>query len=736
MVRKLCAETLVLVLFLFVLSAGARTVKIPLYEVSPVKTVTLRGATSKYSVKIPVPRRWRIERAVLRFGYVNSSALIPQNSRLVVEINGCPFAQIKLDPVATEGEAKVLIPVNLLTPGYNTLTFRVSQHYTLDCEDPSAPELWTTLKLGNAWLKFTYSPLPVPLRLSSISDFLFDPKMFAENNVNIIIDRSLYSSLSVVGVVASGVALRFDYRKVFFTVSEDIRPGCDNILVGTKGFVEEFLGQRGIKTTVKGAFLKIAHLPGDEYHALLVVSGEDVQQVRTAAEVLALLSFPLPDVDEMQVVHVEVPEVHPYTGKLVISPGKKYTFGSMGFVTRTLKGMSPPSVDLVFRLPADLFVKPNEYANIYLHMAYGAGMRSDSVLNIILNGEYVTAIHLDDPHGKVFSAYRVSIPTYMFKSGYNKLTFAPVLTPSVTGRCKFIQTKNLFLTIFEDSYLHFPSMPHWVELPKTELFFREGFPFTRWPDGRDTVIYIAQPGHEGMAAALNVVGFLTQRIGYPLLGVQLTLGKLQERSKEIIVLSTVGTFPQDLWEAAPIRFSEVGLIPYPVDAGPRGKRFLSWWGKFKEEVMALVGRGRKKGRSLPPFARLSFVNGTLGLALDRGMVMEFQSPYKKGRSVLALLATTPSALNELSRALLEAGVQTKCSGSVSVIDFGSPCCRVHNLDVGGRYYTGRLGRISRVSSHIHSRFWLFFASLVLVLLLLTLTIFYFLKRYRKKRVAA
>jgi hypothetical protein len=42
-------------------------------------------------------------------------------------------------------------------------------------------------------------------------------------------------------------------------------------------------------------------------------------------------------------------------------------------------------------------------------MAYGAAMRSDSVLNIKLNGEFISGVRSDNPKGDYF-AYRVDIP--------------------------------------------------------------------------------------------------------------------------------------------------------------------------------------------------------------------------------------------------------------------------------------------------------------------------------------
>jgi len=742
--KKLWMGVIIFTFFASVIEA--RTIKVQLYEVSPVKVVDLKGTSAQYEIKIAIPERWKVKTAILHFGYVNSSALSAQNSRLIVKLNGYPLAQIKLNPITPAGEAKILLPARWLKAGYNDLTFCVFQHYTLEeCEDPSAPELWTTLKLDEAFLQIEYTLKSVPLKLSSVSHFLFDPKIFPCGRVNIITEKPSAEMFTVASIIASGIALRFDYRKVIFSTSADIKTDCDNILIGRKEFVEKFLKQKETEIGIKGSFLKIMHLPvedkrknkkryiKDPHHALLVVSGKDLNEVKLAAETIAIFSFPFPDTDKMEPKEISLPVVYPYMGKLILIPGNKYTFNTLGFTTYTFKGMRPSPKNLTFRLPADLLIKPNQYANLYLHLAYGAGMRSDSALNVLLNGQYITAIHLDDPHGNVFSDYKISIPTYLFQRGYNKITFIPVLTPSITGHCEFIQTKNLFFTLFDDSSFYFPSMSHWIDLPRMELFFQDsGFPFTRWPDGRETLLYLTQSDFKTLGAALNLIGIMGQKIGYPLFQIKIDFQKPQNWKGEIIVLGTVNTIPEDLKKLAPLKLNTTtSRSPYPLLKNMKGEISDSLWQKFKNPFLSIV---RVQRKTTYPSVAMSFSKQISGLGPDRGVVMEFQSPYEKGRSVLLLTATSAESLEKLSRALLEPAVQANCQGDLALIDFTLPYCKVSALKVGKKYYSGNLGHLTKITIYLHTYFWLFFLLLIILLIFLSLIIFHFLKKYRQKRI--
>ncbi len=74
-----------LISFLFGLPVYAEELSLPLYKVaSGVKAIDLRCNTSEFPIQIAIPKRWLIKKAVLRFDYTNSSALLKQNSQLTV----------------------------------------------------------------------------------------------------------------------------------------------------------------------------------------------------------------------------------------------------------------------------------------------------------------------------------------------------------------------------------------------------------------------------------------------------------------------------------------------------------------------------------------------------------------------------------------------------------------------------------------------------------------------------
>jgi len=717
----------ILAIFAFLsMATRAETLTLPLYDIYPVEATDLRCIDSKYNIPLPIPDRWDVKRASLKFSYINSASLLRKNSQLVVRLNGTPLAQMKLDPNAPEAHAEIDLPKLLLQPGYNELTFHVSQHYSEQCELPCAPELWTRIKLDEAEISFEYDLKPVPLSIAAIANFLFDAKNISKPKVNMITESGNQEVLTLGGVVASGVAIRYDYRPVQFSTSEKLNLNMDNVLLGTSEFVADFLSQYDISIDISKPHIQVFHLPYKEEvdgkveikqnlkRALLVITGVDAKQLQIAVKSFDILSLPFPDSNKMQVHEFELPEIALYSGKQMITPGAPYPFKKLSYETFTFRGFSSGNETLNFRVPPDFLIKPNQYVDVSLNFAYGAGFRVDSVLKVELNGHYVYSIHLDNPRGALVSNYKVSLPTYLFEGGINELSFSPVLTPLITENCSFIHAENLFLTLFDSSSLTFPEMPHQIEMPRLDLLFVNGFPFTRWPDGYQTLVLLPEIDNHHLAAAYNMISILSQKNGYPLLGMKIATEVPANFDGEILMIGTLDTLPKRYLELAPLKFGDLNRVPYPV-----------YQGLDKKTALAFNTQESKLG-------------------LNKGVLMQFESPEKNGRSVVMLVAKNGEAVERLSLALQDSSVQAAAKFDLALIDFiedqkkleltGDPWrYAVSTVNAGGNYLTGKGGKISPAKSVLTTHPYFYWGLVALVILLLGWTLTRLLGKQKNKR---
>jgi hypothetical protein len=562
-------------------SVLAANQKILLRKVAPVSDIQLRGSKDAYAFSLPIPERWRVKQANFYFSYVNSSALLPLNSRLVFRIHGRPLAQVRLNPGAPEGEVAVTIPGELLKEGYNPCLISVSQHYTIEeCEDPFSPELWTWVNLSTAYIEFELEPLPVPRRVSAIADFLFDPRNIFDTAINIVIPRLTTDYVRLAMLAGSGVALRYDYRAPRLTLSDKIRPGSDNIVIGNREALNRLLA--GPTDLPSGAVVALEHMPAkptggeaiatgavDPAHALILLSGSTSEELTRAVEAFAAQSYPFPDSAATTVINLTLPAVERYMVQKGLTPGKTYELDSLGMATTVFRGISSPAAGVDLRLPSDLYLTAERFASISLHMAYDAAMRSDSVLNIRLNAKFIAGVPLDNPRGDYFKSYKIDIPLSSFLPGTNRLYFEAEMTPLHTDKCTLIQSENLRLIIYEDSTISIPDVPHWIKMPRVEVFFQDAFPFGSWPDLRETTVLMTEETFATTGAAVNVIALAAQKIGYPPFGLKCAFSYDQlAPDSDVLAVGPLKTIPDEIGSRAPLKGIDPARVTMPVMQRP------------------------------------------------------------------------------------------------------------------------------------------------------------------------
>jgi hypothetical protein len=701
--------SLFLLLAAAALPASAETIKLRLQDLTSLKKLELRCVSDEKEIAVPVPERWEVKRMALHLRYTVSTNLIPESSQLVVRVAGQPVAQARLNPMAPEVKLGIEIPARLLEPGYNRLTFHVAQHFSKNqCESPCAPDLWTNISLRDSWVEMDYEWKDVPLQLSALSSFVFDPRLMPAGEVHIVTEDESARSATMAGIIASGIARRFDYRPVSFTVSRAPRAGMDNVLVGKRAFASRILGEGTKLPASKGGLLRVAPMVAadgatDAKRALLVVTGDTDEAVKLAAITFTNISFRFPGTQELEAFGFTIPEVRQYSGRETIATDQVYELKTLDFPTQSFVGVNPGARGITFRLPPDFHIRPNQYAKLALNFSYGAGLKNDSSFSIQVNGKGVRAVALDSPSGNFIDGYKLDIPTYVFQPGTNTIEFAANL--HAPGQvCDLIQPDGLFLTLYGNSTITFPPMPHFVEMPRLELFMHSGFPLTRWPDGHEAKIWLTEKGDQVLAAALNVLGVATQRNGFPLFEVEFTHERPAAEA-EILIVGRMASLGAEVLKAAPLKVVDgVAQVPYPVVRG------------WNTEATA-PATSRQKG----------------ALGPGRGVLMQFQSPWFPGRTVTALTAERPEDLLVTSALLTTSTVQGQTRGDLVLIEPGEPEPAVSALESGARYATGKEGSYSPIESFLYTRPEAYYAAAGLGVLLLCLGLFFGLRRWRAKR---
>jgi hypothetical protein len=699
--------------------ARGETIKLPLQEFTSLGSLEMRCISGGHNISIPIPERWNVHKINLGLHYNVSNNLVTEISQMAIKFNGELVTQMKLNSLAPNVTVDIPLPLTYLEPGYNTVTFQVAQHYLVSqCEQPCSPDLWTNISVRDSFVQIEYDLKPLPLRLGETTNWLFDPKQFPEAAVNLIVDETTAESVTLAGIVASGIARHFDYRKVKFSHSRNIKPGMDNVLVGTTKFASTALAPYGIALApADGGLIKLFHLPGlggatsDDRHALVVVTGTDEKPLKIAAETFANMSLPYPGTEELHAYEFKMPDISMYGGRQVLTSDKIYDFKSIGMETSSFYGFSGKPTkrgyigagsELSFRLPPDFLIKQNQYAKLVLNFSYGAGMRSDSTISLSVNDKQVRDIHLDSAGGNYIEGYKIDLPTYLFKPGSNTITFKPYLN---TNRqvCDAVNTDGLFVTLFDNSTLYFPPMPHFVAMPKLELFALNGFPFTRWPDGYETMIYLPKHDSASIDTSLNLIGMVTQKNGFPMFGAQVAYTEPADWKGDMLVVGKTSDIPKSIMDRAPMQTDGISSVPYPVNRG---------W-----DSETSISLSKQKS----------------GLGEGTGILMEFESASQKGRSIVLATAQTEKDLLTLGDALLKPGILARMAGDTALIKLDVPDYDLTTLVAGKKYSTGDKGNVSIIDSFLYANEYVIYGLIALAILILSMIGYWLLRSYRARR---
>lgn len=539
--------------------------------------IRLTDVTSSIDLFVPVSGlvSMRDARVELRFGH--SIALLPERSFLVVRMNDIAIAQIPFDPLQPRGIARFTIPDDLWRPGFNRLAIGVIQHYTDRCEDSLAPGLWTELDLHESRLEFLLEERDGPLTLSDL-DSAFGPGIGAFERVTLLspAGEAGHVTGSALPLVAQSLALRRRFMPLVVEHVEWSR-GVDpdatrgpRVLVGT---VEQLAGMIGSAAPdADGPRLVVSRTPAvhDAYGRVvapsrlqLIVTGRTSAEVVEAARILALMDDALNPVAALTVREREHTPAHfSPLARLVMHPDRTYRFADLGLATHSMRGFGAHGIGLDVRLPGDFYTHDSAQVELELDLAYGAGMGPGSVVNVLLNGEFVHGRLLDEAHGAMFHRYLIVLPARRFMPGNNRVEFEFTLRPEVVpGECAGLDGRHLVAQIMGSSTITLPGFGRASPQPNLRLFGSTGFPFNGEQAAPGFDMYLAD--HAQIGSALTLIGRIAQATGAPHDGWRLHLGfdSLGD-SERSIVLAPAAALPEGLFDGWSLAFGRLTRWPY------------------------------------------------------------------------------------------------------------------------------------------------------------------------------
>ncbi|RYF81398.1 MAG: cellulose biosynthesis cyclic di-GMP-binding regulatory protein BcsB, partial [Comamonadaceae bacterium] len=421
--------------------------------------------------------------------------------------------------------------------------------------------------------------------------------------------------------------------------------------------------------TAQGPSLSVVDHPADPNSKLLLVTGRNAEELRSAASALALnaraFSGPTALVSEFQ----PPPARKPYDAPRWLPTDRPVQFGELGQAGDfSVAGYSPDVVRVNFQLPPDLFTWRTAGLPLDLQYRYTPRPRPDqSTLNVNVNDTFVGSLPLRAAYpggdhwwnpiatrlmadGTTVETREVTLPSLAL-SARNQLRLHYYFEP-VVGKCMPLLA-NAGGSIDPRSTLDLSGLPHYIAMPELATFANSGFPFTRLADLAETAVILPdQPTTADVETYLDLLGVIGRATGYPAL--RLKVGRAgdaaQWADRDLLVLGNKQRQPLlTQWEQH---------MPVQQPGANTTQWRLAGW---VDDAVKLVVGTRARG-DLPTVAP------PMTVADDgrRAMIAGFESPLREGRSVVAVI-TPEGSHASLIEALLTPDLLSDIQGSLAIV---------------------------------------------------------------------
>jgi hypothetical protein len=489
-------------------------------------------------------------------------------------------------------------------------------------------------------------------------------------------------SLEAAGMVSSWFGALASYRGATFPVSLGRLPEKGHAIVLLSGSAS----LDGVPpASDKGPSLTLMTHPADPFGKLLVLRGDDGEQLRQAALALVTgsqaLSGALARIERID----SLAPRKPYDAPNWLPSDRPVRLGELTEAKRlSVSGYNPGTINLPMRLAPDLFNWREKGVPLHLKYRYTPQpVSTNSSMLISVGGKFIKSLPLPSQENLDESLLAKLQDDSLLREAKLVLPLDSLPLQSSLqlrfmydyikqGECRDIIIDNMRGTIEPDSTLDLSGYEHFIAMPNLGVFQSSGFPFTRMADLADTAVVIpAGASAEEISLLLDLLGRFGESTGLPASGVSVTQGDsdAELEDKDLLVLATGSNQPLlQRW---------ADWLPAQIN------------GSARFELSDLVHRVR---HWVDSDSRANLRPARSNLILDGGAagayVTGFESPLTSERSVVVIAAGGSDKLAEVGAALRGGeDYEQSFQGSLAVVN-GK---RINSLVAEEQYHVGDLG---------------------------------------------
>jgi cellulose synthase (UDP-forming) len=640
-----------------------------------------RGTSDLQGVLFGLSRDEVVTSARLTVQGGSSAALIPSLSQIAVTLNEQFVGNIGLDP-ARQAFGPLSFDIDPLNfSEVNRLNFRFAGRYATECNDPLSGLLYANIS-DLSTLQLTIERLPPQRDLARLPEPLFDRRVLRRSlNLPVIIPADAgVQGLRAAAIATSWFAVQADYRGASFPVDRAV-PALGNALVIAAG-PDSVPGLA--LPRFEGPTLAMVANPTDPYGTLLILGGRSEQEVAQAALALAAGRGGIGG----ELARVSAPNIaprQPYDAPRWLAPDRPVQIGSL--VDRSELqgyGYTPGTIRVPMRTAPDLFTWADRGIPADLRFRGPNGQAVDvaaSRLDVLVSENFLKSFPLGTgeriwplnllsgwllPDSAVRTG-RAMVPTYLL-FGREELQMRFDMRPLNRGECTAVPG-DIRAAVDPDSTIDLSRAWRYARLPSLGFFASAGFPFTRMADLSGTAAVLPErPNTVETSAFLDLIGTLAAHVGHPATGLSVVFPPALQTvaGQDLLLMGTLGRQPAaaTLLRNSPVQVQNDRLtIAAPDALADIRALFLDQPGSDE-------------------LTRASTALSSLGEGIS--VLVGTESPLAAGKSVVALLGATPSALSGVVGTLRDPEAAPRVQGDLVLINGG----RATGYRTGATYAVG------------------------------------------------
>jgi cellulose synthase operon protein B len=658
------------------LPGNRRVVTYSLKQLGSWSAVKLNGGEPNRTLAFNVRSDETVVAAKLIMGF-DYSPILNADSHFKVFIND-RISTIEPLPV---GKGQGVVKEFALDPApikeVNELQLKLVLSLGGQCGGPLNPALWLTVG-DTTKLELTVVPktpmlldlkgLPAPFLDKRETQLLKLPFVFSANPT--------MGTLRAAGAVSSYFSIQAGPRGAQFPVYLNELPPTNAVV-----FLNGNEGVAGYKG-VQGASVVLQQHPNNPHAQVLLVNGSSDADIDRAARTIALMHHTLTGRGGAVASDFNPAPRKPYDAPNWIPTDRAMKFGELARLEELkVKGLTPDSIRINYRLPPDIFTWRTEGAPMQVkYRATRLPTHNYSNLSVGINNNFIDSIALNE---KATNPSPLALNSSVKKSLQEMLMFLPPYAMGTKEQLQFTFTfdnikigecsppDNLVAAIDAESTIDFSAFPKFTALPNLAYFAQIGFPFTKLADLSETVFVMPESAvAEEISLYLSMTGRLAESTGYPATHHEVISAADIKKypNKDIIVIGS----SQNQRLFADWKYN----LPMYVENGVKRLREpnVNWRPTYRWEQKDIDEPNKPKSSVS--------LTGTSGLVT----MMGFESPLTPSRSVVFLYADQATDFKRLTDLLTDSERTSSIQGDFVVVNEKT----IQHTKASDTYYLGHI----------------------------------------------